>query len=365
MNHRQVEILAATQITTAGVKPLDINIADPISRIMVLIELTNNGYAPTGHPVWAAKKIDIVDGSEVICSLEGFQAQAAAFYSLGYQDHSELNYEDNAVIRAAISIPFGRYLYDEELALDPKKFKNLAMRIDHNYALGGCTPDDAYLSVFADVFDQKQISPLGYLMTKEHYSYTPANGAIEYIDLPTDHPIRFMMPIAANNNEEPDVQFETIKVSEDNDKRVVFNMKTMNAIRMYCQMYPKWSEYFSGRVHTTPVSHYVTPGKDLCFAIPMSEGSDTYTWVIWSGGQLRKIDSGAIHTFQGNVEGICPHGGVVLPCGKQDVIEDWWQVQGLGSARMTLTGRANAALGGVDTNKTTDIVIQQFHRYGS
>lgn len=362
MKYRQAEILAATQITTAGTKMIGINIADPISRILILVELTNNGYAGTGHPVWAIKKIDIVDGSEVICSLEGFQAQAAAFYTYGYQDHSELNYENNAVIRAAISIPFGRHLYDELLALDPNKFKNLSLKIEHDYALGGCTPDDAYLSVFADVFDKKTISPLGYLMTKEHYSYTPADGATEYIALPTDHPIKFLMPIAGNDNEEPDIQFETIKVSEENDKTVVFNLKCMQAIRMYCQMYPKWSEYFSGRIHTTPVSHWLTPGKDLCFSIPDSESSDTYNWVIWSGGQLRKLDTGAIHTFQGNVEGICPHGAVILPCGKQDVIDDWWDAQALGSARMALTGR-NAAGGGVDTNKTTDLVIQQFHRY--
>ena len=359
MKYRQTEILAATTITTAGTKNIDINIADPISRLLILIELTNNGYAPTGHPVWAGKKIDIVDGSEVICSLEGFQAQAAAFYGLGYQDHSEMNYEDNAVIRAAISIPFGRYLYDEELALDPKKFKNLALKVEHDYSLGGCSPDGAELSIYADVFDQKQIAPIGYLMTKEHYSYLPVAGSAEYIDLPTDHPIRFLMPIAGNNNEEPDVQFETIKVSEDNDKRVVFNMKCMQAIRMYCQMYPKWSEYFSGQHHTTPRNYYLTPGKDLCFAIPDAESSDSYQWVLWSGGQLRQTDTGAIHTFQGNVEGICPHGGVILPCGKQGVIDDWWDVQNLGSARMTLTPRS----GTCDTNKTTDLIIQQFKRY--
>lgn len=359
MHYRQTEILAPTSIMTAGTKPIDINIADPISRLLLVVELTNSTYVPIGHPVWPIKKIDIVDGSEVICSLEGFQAQAAAFYGLGYQDHSEMNYEDNAVMRAAISIPFGRFLYDEDLALDPSKFKNLALRIEHDYSLGGCTPDAANLSVYADVFDQKTISPLGYLLTKELYSYIPTAGASEYIDLPTDHPIRFVMPIAGNNNEEPDIQFETIKISEDNDKRVVFNMKTMNVIRMYCQMYPKWAEYFSGQHHTTPRNYYLTPGKDLCFSIPDAESSDSYQWVIWSGGQLRQTDTGAIHTFQGKVEGICPHGAVILPCGKQNQIDDWWQVQNLGSARLTLTPRA----AGCDTNKTTDVIVQQFHRY--
>ncbi len=359
MHYRQAEILAPLDITTAGTKSIDINIADPISRLLILIELTNNGYAPTGHPVWAAKKIDLVDGSEIICSLEGFQAQAAAFYTYGRQDHSEMNYEDNAVMRAAISIPFGRYLYDEDLALDPARFKNLALKIQHDYALGGCSPDGAELSVFADVFDQKQISPMGYLMTKEHYSYTPTAGAAEAIDLPTDHPIKFLMPIAGNNNEEPDIQFELIKVDEDNDKRRPFELKCMTAIRLYCQMYPKWSEYFSGQHHTTPRNYYLTPGKDLCFAIPDAESSDSYQWVIWSGGQLRQTDTGAVHLFQGNVEGICPHGGVILPCGKQHMIDDWWNTQNLGSARLTLTPRSSSC----DTNKTTDLVIQQLRRY--
>jgi hypothetical protein len=359
MNYRQTMLLAAESITTAGTKTIDIDIADPISRILIVAELTNNGYAATGHPVFALKKIEVVDGSHVITSLEGHQAQAAAFYGVGRQDHVEMNWEDNAVMRAAVSLYFGRDLWDEILALDPKKFKNLQLKIEHDYSLGGCTPDAANLKVSADLFDEKVINPIGFLQTKEIFSYTPAAGSAKYIDIPTDHPIRFIMPICRNENEEPDIQMELIELTEENGKRVIFDGYAMEILRQYCYLYPQWFEYFSGQHHTTPRTWYVTPGKDILLTVNEMEGTDTYWWFPWSGGSSRTSDTGSIHLFNGIVHGFCPHGALILPMGRQDMIEDWWDTTKLGSARIKITPRSSSC----DTNKTNDLVLQQLVRY--
>jgi len=46
MNYRQAELLATLDITTAGVKTIDINVSDVISRISIILELINNGTDP-------------------------------------------------------------------------------------------------------------------------------------------------------------------------------------------------------------------------------------------------------------------------------------------------------------------------------
>jgi len=110
------------------------NVRDPISRLSVVVELTNNGWDPTDHPAKVLKGIELVDGSNVIASLDGGQAIAVDHYDNGLAPHIELNYEDNAVIRVCANINFGRFLYDEELALDPTKFTNLQLKVEHDYS---------------------------------------------------------------------------------------------------------------------------------------------------------------------------------------------------------------------------------------
>ena len=167
MNYRQAELLATMDINTAGVKTIDINVSDVISRIGIILELRNNGNNPTNHPVAAIKKVEVIDGSDVIASMTGYAVQAMAYYNSGLMPQNNLNYEDNAHCNAFIPIEFGRFLYDPQLGLDPKKYKNLQLRIHHDYSLGGCSPDDAKIRVLADMFDEKMATPVGYLQQKE------------------------------------------------------------------------------------------------------------------------------------------------------------------------------------------------------
>lgn len=359
MNYRISEVLAAEDITTAGTKTIDINLADVISRLLVVVELKNDDYGPDGHPVDVLTKIEVVDGSEVIFSMSGGMAQAIAHYGTGLWDHNELNWEDKAYIRAAASIFFGRWPFDEELALDPTKFRNLQLKITHNYALGGCNPSAATLAVFAEVFDQKVITPRGYLLSKQHYSYTPSAGAAEYIDLPTDHPIRLVVPANKNDNEEPDIQFEKIKLSEEHDKRVVVDIDTMDLIRLTARQYPVTFDLFSGQIVAAARSFYFSHLKDMRTNIIEAEGTDTYMWRSWSGGRKISFDSGASITFHGEAGGLCPHGAVPILCGKLHDIDDWWDVTPLGSVRLKLTPRSS----GCDTNIDNEVLTQQFRRY--
>lgn len=360
MNYRQATLLATKQITTAATEPISLAGLDAISRIYAVIELINNGNNPTNHPLAAMKKIEIVDGSDVIASMSGYGAQAMSYYDTGKMPHNELNYEDNGYARVTVPINFGRRLWDPELALDPSKFKNLQLRIPHDYSLGGCSPDDAFIRVFADVFDEMTPTPVGYLQSQEIFSYTPATSSKEYIELPVDNDIRKIVIMNVNDNEEPDVQFESIMIDEAKGKHVLVDCLTMDLIRRSCEVYDRFTEYLSGHLAaTTDDEFWLSACKDIQVG-GLCDLNDAILTFTWTGGRARTFYGSAATYFGAIVSGRCPHGSVPILFGEQMDPNDWWKVSESGEARIRLNARSSSA---IDTEKTTDVLVQGLQRY--
>lgn len=362
MNYRRATLLATTGITTAATKSIDIKDTDVISRIGIILELINNGITVTNHPLAALPKIEIVDGSTVIASMTGYGAQAMSYYGTGVMPHNELNYEDNGYARCYVPINFGRFLYDPILGLDPTKFKNLQLRITHDYSLGGCSPDGAYLRVVADMFDQKSATPVGYLLNKEIFSFTPATGAEEPILLPLDNMIRKIIIMNTNDAEEPDVQFESVKLSENTGKRIVFDGLTMDLIRDASMKFGRFSEYVSARMNAGgTLTLYLSQCKDIQFGM-MEDTVDSLPIFIWTGGRVRAFTLAQAGFIGANVSGRCPHGAVPMFFGDQADPADWWDVSNVGKVQLSLTPRALAG-GVVNLLKTTDVIVQSLQPY--
>lgn len=363
MNYRKATLLGTIDITTAKPETIEINVSDVISRISVVLELINNGNNPTNHPLAAIKTFEILDGSKVIASMTGYGVQALSYNTSGKMPHNELNYEDNAYARCYVPLDFGRWLYDPELGLDPKKFKNLQLRIDHNYALGGCSPDGAYLRVLADMFDQKVPSPAGYLQSKEIKSFVPAEGSPEYVNLPLDNDIRMLMIMNVNDNEEPDIQFEDVKIDEEDGKRVILECKCMDLIRDVASRHGRFEEYFSGHLAAaTDDEFWLSACKDIQLG-GFADVAGSVMKFKWSGGRAREIQASAAAYFGINASGLCPHGSVPVYFGNQADPNDWWNVTNIGKARLVLSPREVAGAITIDTEKTTDIIVQSFQKY--
>jgi len=123
MNYRLASILPSEAANTAGTKTIDINVADPISRFVIQMKGLNSADAPVAHPAKMISKIELVDGSDVLFSLSGVEAQALNFYDEGKVPHTVLNYLNDVYAIATFHIDFGRFLYDPVLAFDPKKLR--------------------------------------------------------------------------------------------------------------------------------------------------------------------------------------------------------------------------------------------------
>ena len=355
MKYRIASILAPEAANTAGTKTLDVNLADPVSRITIQFKGLNSDNTPIAHPAKMVSKIELVDGSDVLFSLSGVECQSLNYYDKGYMPHTVLNYMNDVYAIATFDLDFGRFLYDPALALDPRKFVNPQLKITHDKALGGCSPDAGELSVFAHVFDEKEVSPVGFLMNKEQYSYTLAASASEHIDLATDLPYRKLMIQSMSTTLQPWQQYNQIKLDQDNGRRVIINdEKTSNLLKLI-RMWPEFQETMYA-VSTSDAEDYPCAATYERIATLSSVAAAIDSWVVDTYGGSINVDATSGSSFVAVISGLVPHSAFCLPFGLQNEMDDWFNVADVGSLKLSLKGGGSAS-------GTCEIVSQQLRSY--
>lgn len=356
MNYRIASLLASESATTPTTKTLDVNIIKPISRLTVEFKGTNNSDTPTAHPAKMVKKIELVDGSNVLFSLSGIQAQALNYFETGRMPLTVLNYVNNEQAIACFELNFGRWLWDEILAFDPKKFQNPQLKITHDLALGGSVPDAATMSVFAHCFDGKAAAPTGFLLSKEQYSYTLVASAKEKIDLATDLPYRMLLVRSLTAGKQPWEQFNQIKLSEDNDNVVVINdEKTSDLIKLFADLQPiiegiQCNDLLGG------VTVYMTPTYEVYMGLSSFVSANATLQTAFPSGGAAVLTGDDNEQAMVALQGRCPHGAVAINLGNMANLADWYDVSKIGSLALILTA-------GTGASGTAEIISQQVKMY--
>lgn len=358
MNYRHAVLLSHESIATAGTKTLDVTLRDKISRINIQVKATNNGSTPTAHPAKIISKIEVVDGSDVIFGLSGQELLALQFFSTRQTPFIINNYLDDVMNVVNYEIYFGRYLYDPILALDPAKFTNPQIKITHNLASGGSAPDAATLEVTADIFDEKDITPAGFLMAKENVSFTLVASANEYIDLPTDYALRQLLVMSLANDKQPWQQYNTVKLSEDNDKRIPFDDKTSDLLKYMGALYPRIHESIEGATADSTLDFYCMSTYEVEIAAMAMGFTAAYVKSDYMYGGQVDIRASAAANFKAVVTGSAPFGALCLPFGNQQDNTDWYDVTKLGSLRLTL--KAGSSPG---SSSTCEVLTEQLRTY--
>lgn len=355
MNYRIASILAPEAANDAATKTLDINLADPVSRMVIQFKGMNDGTTLVDHPAKMVSKIELVDGSDVLFSLSGVECQALNFFDNGHMPFNVLNYCDNVNSIVTFEMNFGRFLYDPVLAFDPKKFTNPQLKITHNKALGGTTPDAGILSVFADIFDEKEVSPTGFLMNKEQYGYTLAASGKEHIDLATDYPYRKLLLQSRSTSLQPWEQVANVKLSQDSDKVVIINdEQTMNLLKTM-RMWPIFQETIESKtVNGTQTIPCSASYERVAVLTGMAADTDAYLNQTY-GASISVEDTDAM-SIDMIVSGFCPHTTFCIPFGIQKDLADWFDVSKIGSLRLSLTA-------GSSCSGTCEVITQQLRSY--
>lgn len=358
MNYRKADLYSQTDASTAKEETIDIDITDVISRIQIKYNSTNGSQTATAHPAKQISKVALVSGSEVLTQMSGQEIEALMFYETGHGRHYEIEYRNGSENRSIYDIYFGRKLYDTELAFDPTKFTNPQLKITHNRASGGSAPSASTLEVWADVFDEKKISPSGFIMNKEHHSYAPSASAWERIELPADYPIRKLYFMGTVADKWWDNIFDKFKIQEDNSKRVPLELDAYDVMQLNISKYGMYTEGFAATTAgVSNYSWYVTP-HEVANALLAGIGGGTNPYINSEtvGGYL-DIGTSAVIAFRGLLAGPLPHGVIPFETGDPSVIDDWWNLANRGTCKFEV--KAGSSPGTL----TAYLVTQQYRKY--
>lgn len=362
MNYRLSTIHPRKSYTSDETVIIDLNVLDPISQL--IIELAANitdDTAITAHAIACLEKIELVDGSDVLFSLSGYEAEAADWYHNHNFNSPWDIYMGWGETQRFIRINFGRFLWDPLLAFDPKKFRNPQLKLSLNINAGGAVPTLNRLQVWGALFDEKKIEPIGFLMHKEIKDYTVGVSSHEYSDLPTDFPYRKLFIRCQEAGTEPNQNIDNIKLSEDQDRRVIFNHGTEDIFRTIAMQSPPIEEHIHARVATALTTIYCTP-TTRCHVVASEDGTTSGSGAIatssQAGGYFKAIALTAQKYAQFFVRGWLPHGTWEIPFGLQDDMTDWYDVTKVGSLKLDVLASA-----GVAATEHVQLFLQQLRKY--
>lgn len=361
MNYRLSTILQQVSHTADYTETIDLDMADPISQLIIELGVTGVGDTATAHAIACLSKIEIVDGSDVLFSLSGYEAEAVDIYHNKGMRSNWNPYLNTLACQRFIGINFGRTLWDPLLAFDRKKFRNPQLKLTLSIAAGGNAGTPVTLQAWAALFDQKAVTPVGFLMHKEVKDYVMGASAHEYTDLPRDYPYRKLLIRNLEAGTEPCQNIGNVKLSEDQDKRVVLNQGMVTFLRTIAMEHPVLVEQimFAAKTGTANVFTTVSERATATFATwAGAVGTGVFASYGSAGGRM-VVDSGADENAVAIVTGYIPHGVFEVPFGDQMDPEDWYKVdEGIGNLKLDITGGS-----GLAGTETCQIFLQQLRKY--
>ena len=358
MNYREAVILAQKTLTGAGTEIIPLRVQEPISRISLQWIVTKTQIAMNSYPHKDITKIELIDGSDVLHSLDGGQNQALCIFDRKCPTMNHGQYINANSQRTLYGIDFGRFLYDPLLAFDPTKFSNPQLKVTYDSDVSDDGVASGTLEVLADIFDEKAISPIGFLMAKEHFNSTPPASGYTYVDLPTDYPYRKMLIQGYHKAYEPWYVINSFRLSEDNDKRVIFDL---NAERYYqfrkAIDTPVEEAVVLEAGDPTGYAYYLQATDYWATLLLIGQGATNQAGIGANGRGGYTLLKGGSTQQQGVQRGWLPNHCWQFPFGLQDEIDDWYDVTKVGSLRLRLEEATYTA------GQVQAVILQQLRRY--
>ena len=344
MKYRVNTFYAAAAEAADATVVIPINITDVISQIVLEVRglaTTVTNLAPIAR---AITQIDVIDGSDVLFSLDGEQAEALDWYNNKgtFRANYNMMLTGNTAVRY-IGINFGRYLYDPIYALDPKRFNNLQLRVTVDSGVGGNTSNSVTLAARACVFETPPTELRGFFMSKEFKQWTMAAATHNYCDLPLDYPYRALFFRAFLAGTETNQCVSNFKLSEDQDKKILFDDDPWDLHTVLNSRLPKVSEnYFFACSNLIRYLYVAATTKVVANGTRWAGSALDANVSCYNGdgGRLDTYSYPAGQNYQIHVEGDLPHSVYMLPFGDINDPSDLYDVRNLGSLRTDITGGA-------------------------
>jgi len=246
MRYREVYLEKAKGISDSGTTIIDLDLVDPISAILLDIEATNGATSCQNKRIHEdISKIEVVDGGDVLFSMSMTELLGLNSYLYGAVPYHIWDEGAAAVQHDTAIIPFGKRVGDKGLMLDPKKFRNLQLKITHALTISGTAgfaTTTGKITAIAKVVDAGfPEGPLGFLLSKNIYSFTSLASGEEVIELPVDHDHLGLMLRVFETGITPQTDITKVKVSVDEDKYVPFEFDLADWIAYLQRKYNEFS----------------------------------------------------------------------------------------------------------------------------
>lgn len=356
MLYRKTYLESRTVLANAGERTTDVNVLDPVTVLGVEFRCANGATSNIANLMAdCIEAIEVIDGSNVLYSLDGHEALAMACPQLGRMPDQLVSETPLVTQNLLVPIMFGRYVGDTELSFDPTRFKNPQVRIKWNLATNqavgtaGFATGGLRYTLLAHVMEGAP-APRGFLMHKQHYTYTTAAG-VEYIDLPNDYPYRGLLLRGDLAAYALYSVISRLKLNCDAGKFVPFDMRMTDLMRANSMLYGPYS-YQHGLYVSDDTTVFFILKYDERLAFTMYSLDDCvfrYTNESMGEGKLYVDSTGSAETtdyvVKAAVSGYSPFRTIYLPFGRQDDPADWFPAPQFGSVRLEATGAVAAGTG--------------------
>ena len=188
-------ITAESRTSRQNTITIDLPQKDFLSQILVRIYKTNPAYTNPLLPITHfIKKLEVVDGANVLYSLSGLQAQAFAYYRGRSQPNAERIDWESTETSDIFFIRFGRFCHDTKYMLDMNKLVNPQLKITYDNVITTVegktyTVNDGNLDMkYTVLLDVLRGTPAGYIgkfiSAREIYTWTQSASETHYINIP-------------------------------------------------------------------------------------------------------------------------------------------------------------------------------------
>lgn len=364
MPKRIATIMAPKDIGESGTETISIKTKDVISRISLMWRVVNVTVSVMLDAVTKClSKIELVDGSETIVSIEGAELQAINFYDTKVMPHHEISLTVGGMFELGLNIDFGRYLWDPLFAFDPKKFVNPQLKVTFNEDACNTSAVVNELGVYAHAFGDELSSVNGMLVNRQIKKSAMAASSHEYTSLPVDRPIRKIIVRGYSTDHSPIALFDTIKIGIDNDKHQPYYMKAAMLERMLAGMYPRIVEAYTLDAVVTAKTLYSALSADQSMNVEYDEtaiitAQTVLAQPVWTGALCEMAASVDLKGDRATVSGRMPGNCFPLDFGESMEPDTWLQAQKYGSIDMDMLSSSDA-----DSGDETSLIVQQNWQY--
>lgn len=355
MLFRKTYLESRSVLANSGEKTTDIRVRDPITAIWLEVRATNSTTNNQDNTMAQnISAIEVLDGSDVIYSLDGEEALALTAYYLGHIPNQLISEQPSVSQSLSILIPFGRWIGDPVYAFDPTRFTNPQVRVTWNLAavnavgVTGFGTGTGRLTILP-VIMQDGARPRGLLTIKEQYTSTGAASGDDFVELPRD--LRYLAILLRAYKTVTAVYnvLDDVKLSIDQDRIVPFNMRMSDLLRFNALEQDRF--HYRHGFHKADADTIKTILKHGEMVSPVSYNVDDnvfrYNSLYYGEGVINIDSAGSAQTsdcyFFADVHGYAPYGCVWIPFGELKEPGDWLPVPQYKSFRAILTQEVASA----------------------